>query len=31
VKCDYVWKRTADWISFPWSSEPPLLGESTDN
>jgi len=31
VKCDYVWKRTSDWISFPWSSEPPLLGRSTDN
>lgn len=31
VKCDYVWKRTADWISFPWSSEPPLVGKSTDN
>ncbi|HPB44706.1 MAG: phosphoribosyltransferase [Microthrixaceae bacterium] len=21
---DYVWKRTDDWINFPWSSEPPL-------
>ncbi len=31
VKCDYVWKRTDEWISFPWSSEPPLVGESTDN
>jgi len=31
VKCDYVWKRTSDWISFPWSSEPPLVGRSTDN
>lgn len=31
VKCDYVWKRTSDWISFPWSSEPPLVGTSTDN
>ena len=31
VKCDYVWKRTAEWISFPWSSEPPLVGTSTDN
>ncbi len=26
VKCDYVWKRTDDWINFPWSSEPPLAG-----
>lgn len=31
VKCDYVWKRTDEWISFPWSSEPPLVGDSTDN
>lgn len=31
VKCDYVWKRTSEWISFPWSAEPPLLGESSDN
>ncbi len=31
VKCDYVWKRTDEWISFPWSSEPPLLGHSRDN
>lgn len=31
VKCDYVWKRTDEWISFPWSSEPPLVGSSTDN
>ena len=19
VKCEYVWKRTDDWINFPWS------------
>ena len=31
VRCDYVWKRTSEWISFPWSSEPPLVGNSTDN
>ncbi|MGC4153669.1 MAG: phosphoribosyltransferase [Propionicimonas sp.] len=31
VKCDYVWKRTSEWISFPWSAEEPLLGKSTDN
>ena len=31
VKCDYVWKRTDEWIAFPWSSEPPLVGISTDN
>ncbi len=31
VHCDYVWKRTNEWISFPWSAEPPLRGKSTDN
>ena len=31
VRCDYVWKHTDEWISFPWSSEPPLVGASTDN
>ena len=25
VKCDYVWKRTDQWINFPWSTEPPLV------
>ena len=20
VKCEYVWRRTQDWIDFPWSS-----------
>jgi hypoxanthine phosphoribosyltransferase len=24
VKCDYVWRRTDDWIVFPWSADPPL-------
>lgn len=24
VKCDYVWKRVNNWISFPWSTLPPL-------
>ncbi len=24
VKCDYVWRRTDDWIVFPWSAEPPV-------
>lgn len=24
VKCEYVWKRTDDWISFPWSVEQPV-------
>lgn len=25
VKCEYVWKRTAAWINFPWSTESPLV------
>ena len=25
VKCDYVWKRTAAWVNFPWSSLPPVV------
>ena len=25
VKCEYVWRRTDDWIVFPWSAEPPLF------
>jgi hypoxanthine phosphoribosyltransferase len=25
VKCDYVWKRTAAWINFPWSTRPPVV------
>lgn len=24
VRSDYVWKRTNDWIDFPWSSQPPV-------
>ncbi|MDO4665413.1 MAG: phosphoribosyltransferase [Actinomycetaceae bacterium] len=24
VKPDYVWKRTEDWINFPWSTLPPV-------
>jgi uncharacterized protein len=26
IDCDYVWRRTALWIDFPWSSQPPLVG-----
>ncbi|MCI0686182.1 MAG: hypothetical protein L0Y54_02930 [Sporichthyaceae bacterium] len=25
VKCDYVWKRTEQWIDFPWSARPPVV------
>ena len=24
VKCDYVWKRTNQWINFPWSDKDPV-------
>jgi hypoxanthine phosphoribosyltransferase len=24
VKCDYVWKRTERWITFPWSADDPM-------
>jgi hypoxanthine phosphoribosyltransferase len=26
VKCEYVWRRTAQWINFPWSVDPPVVG-----
>ena len=25
VKCEYVWRRTDRWITFPWSAEAPVL------
>jgi uncharacterized protein len=25
VKCEYVWKRTDQWINFPWSTLPPAV------
>jgi uncharacterized protein len=28
IKCDYVWRRTGQWINFPWSSEPPVVHRS---
>jgi hypoxanthine phosphoribosyltransferase len=24
VACEYVWRRTDRWITFPWSAEPPV-------
>jgi hypoxanthine phosphoribosyltransferase len=24
VKCDYVWRRTERWITFPWSANDPV-------
>lgn len=29
VKCEYVWKRTDDWINFPWSVSPPVRKSGT--
>jgi hypoxanthine phosphoribosyltransferase len=25
IKCHYVWKRTGQWINFPWSSQDPVV------
>src|ERR671932_506262 len=25
VACEYVWRRTDRWITFPWSAEDPVL------
>ena len=25
VRCEYVWRRTERWITFPWSAEEPVL------
>ncbi len=25
VKCDYVWRRTDSWITFPWSAAEPVF------
>ena len=30
VKCEYVWKRTDQWINFPWSSTPPVVAGVLD-
>jgi hypoxanthine phosphoribosyltransferase len=27
VKCEYVWRRTDRWITFPWSAEDPVAPE----
>jgi len=24
VRCDYVWRRTENWVEFPWSTRPPV-------
>ncbi|MEU8708158.1 MULTISPECIES: phosphoribosyltransferase [unclassified Streptomyces] len=28
VKCEYVWKKTDQWINFPWSVEKPVVRRS---
>jgi hypoxanthine phosphoribosyltransferase len=28
VRCDYVWRRSNSWITFPWSAEPPIGGSA---
>jgi uncharacterized protein len=25
VKCEYVWRRTARWVNFPWSAQPAIV------
>ena len=30
VKCEYVWRRTDRWITFPWSAEEPVLQGASD-
>ncbi len=27
ISCEYVWKRTDQWINFPWSTEPPVVSD----
>lgn len=32
IECDYAWRTTDQWVSFPWSSLPPVTGSaSIDN
>lgn len=31
VKCDFVWKRTGQWINFPWSTEAPIVTKKGQN
>jgi len=30
VACDYVWRRTDRWITFPWSALPPVTGGAAE-
>jgi hypoxanthine phosphoribosyltransferase len=29
VQCEYVWRRTDQWVVFPWSGQPSLLAEAS--
>ena len=28
--CEYVWRRTDDWITFPWSALPAVTGDAAE-
>ena len=28
IDCAYVWRHTDQWINFPWSDKPPIVGRS---
>lgn len=28
VACEYVWRRTSEWIDFPWSREEPVVNRT---
>jgi hypoxanthine phosphoribosyltransferase len=30
IASEYVWRRTDDWITFPWSADPPVTGGSAE-
>ena len=30
IKCEYVWRRTDDWIIFPWSALPAVTGDAAE-
>jgi uncharacterized protein len=30
INCEYVWRRTDDWITFPWSALPAVTGDAAE-
>src|SRR3954452_3390175 len=30
IASEYVWRRTDDWITFPWSADPPVTGGAAE-